>query len=163
MLGRKKGKMSRERNWELENKRKEEGIKDYWRGKEDEAVIETADKEKKENRVLKRKRITRGKRPPRRRLKRKKTIKMKLKKKGGKPLEMLCIDEDKVVEENDIDKGEIEVWVDDSSDGEERDLKDREVVERLAAERQAKSNDKISRNREVLAKHRYLFFYINLN
>ena len=76
---------------------------------------------------------------------------------------MLCIDEDKVVEENDIDKGEIEVWVDDSSDGEERDLKDREVVERLAAERQAKSNDKISRNREVLAKHRYLFFYINLN
>ena len=56
MLGRKKGKMSRERNWELENKRKEEGIKDYWRGKEDEAVIETADKEKKENRVLKRKR-----------------------------------------------------------------------------------------------------------
>ena len=79
-----KGKMGRERNWELENKRKEEGVKDYWRGKEDEAVIETADKEKKENRVLKRKRITRGKRPPRRRLKRIKTIQMKLKKKGWK-------------------------------------------------------------------------------
>ena len=45
--------MNRKRNWETENKRKEEGSEDDWIGKEEEAVIETEDKEKKEKRVLK--------------------------------------------------------------------------------------------------------------